>query len=83
MPLTIILKVGLLLNLLQQMKEAKNSAANKNMLYGALWCIGGLIVTAVTYSNASNEGGTYVVAWGAIVFGGYQFIKGIYQKLSV
>jgi hypothetical protein len=46
-------------------------------------CIGGLIVTAVTYSNASNEGGTYVVAWGAIVFGGYQFIKGIYQKLSV
>lgn len=45
-------------------------------------CIGGLIVTAVTYSNASDEGGTYLVTWGAIVFGGYQFIKGLYQKLS-
>ncbi|MEY8687929.1 hypothetical protein AB9N12_18045 [Bacteroides sp. AN502(2024)] len=69
-------------NLQQQMKEAKSKAANKNMLYGALWCIGGLLVTAVTYSNAAREGGTYIVTWGAIIFGAIQFLSGLYQKIT-
>lgn len=51
------------------------------MLYGALWCIGGLVVTALTYSAAS-DGGTYVVAWGAVLFGAIQFFKGVWQKIS-
>lgn len=63
-------------NLEQQIKSAKKSRANKDMLFGALWCVGGLIVTAVTYSSASG-GGTYVVAWGAIIFGAIQFFKGV------
>ncbi len=53
-------------------------AGPKNMLIGALWCVGGIIVTAVTFSLATG-GGTYVVAWGAIVFGAVQFIKGVIQ----
>jgi hypothetical protein len=53
-----------------------NEGAKKNMLYGALWCIGGIVVTAVTYS-ASSDGGRYVVAWGAIVFGAIQFFRGL------
>jgi hypothetical protein len=56
--------------------KAVKSQANKDMLYGALWCIGGTIVTAITYSAASEGGGSYVVAWGAIIFGLVQFIKG-------
>lgn len=68
-------------NLQAQIDQAKNEAANKNMLYGALWCIGGLLVTALTYSTAS-DGGTYVVAWGAVVFGAIQFFKGVWQKVS-
>jgi hypothetical protein len=55
----------------------------KNMLHGALWCIGGITVTFVTYSSAvSSGGGTYVVTWGAILFGGLQFLKGMYQSIT-
>lgn len=49
------------------------------MLYGALWCIGGIVITVVTYSAASG-GGTYVVAWGAIIFGFIQFVKGLSNR---
>lgn len=69
-------------NLQAQMKEAKSKAADKNMLYGALWCIGGLLVTFLTYSAASG-GGHYIVAWGAVVWGGWQFLKGVYQKITL
>lgn len=50
----------------------------KNMIYGALWCIGGTVVTVVTMQAASG-GGTYVVCWGAILFGAIQFIQGLYS----
>lgn len=51
---------------------------NKNMLYGALWAIGGTVVTMATYS-AAKGGGTYIVAWGAILFGIVQFFQGLSQ----
>jgi len=53
-----------------------NEKAKKDMLFGALWCVGGIIVTAATYSAASG-GGRYVVAWGAIIFGAIQFFRGL------
>ena len=59
-------------------KKLKIEAAKKNLLYGGLWCIGGLIFTGISYAAAS-DGGTYVIATGAIVVGGLQFIKGIIQ----
>lgn len=68
-------------NLQNQYKQEKREAGNKNMLYGALWCVGGLLVTILTYSAASN-GGTYVVAWGAVIFGAIQFFKGLFQRLG-
>lgn len=49
--------------------------ARKNMIIGGLWCVGGLVVTIVTLM-ASSGGGTYVVAWGAIIFGAIQFFQG-------
>src|SRR6185295_15854679 len=53
--------------------------ARKNMIVGALWCGGGLLVTFLTYGAATSDpnGGTYVVAWGAIVFGAIQFFRGL------
>ena len=68
-------------NLTRVRSEAIREAGKKNMLYGALWCIGGIVVTAATYSAASN-GGTYVVAWGAIVFGAIQFFRGLVQAIE-
>lgn len=60
-----------------EIEQARKRRANKDMLWGAVWCIGGTIVTIATYSAASNGGGRYVVAWGAIIFGGVQFIRGV------
>jgi hypothetical protein len=68
-------------NLARLRSNAVKDAGKKNMLFGALWCIGGLVVTAVTYSAASG-GGTYIVAWGAIIFGAIQFFRGVFQYLS-
>jgi hypothetical protein len=59
---------------------AARQAGKRNMLFGASWCIGGIVVTAITYEAASQSGGTYVIAWGAIVFGGIQFLHGLFQS---
>jgi hypothetical protein len=57
-------------------------SSGRDMAVGALWCIGGIVVTAVTYSSAAAGGGRYIVAWGAIVFGGIQFLKGLARSMS-
>lgn len=49
-------------------KSQKKENANKDMLYGGLWCVGGIIGTM------ANIG---FIFWGAIVFGAVQFIKGV------
>lgn len=53
--------------------EARKKQANKDMLYGALWCVGGIVATA------SNVGAIF---WGAIAFGGIQFFKGLINSQS-
>lgn len=68
-------------NLAATRRDQRRDAGSKNMLYGALWAIGGTAVTVATYS-AAQGGGTYVVAWGAILFGAIQFLQGIYQSTS-
>lgn len=65
-------------DLSKRISEAKRQKAKKDILYGALWCGGGLLVTLITYSAASSGGGgRYVVTWGAIIFGGIQLIRGL------
>jgi hypothetical protein len=51
----------------EQVDIAKRQRGKRDMLFGALWCIGGTVLTL------SNIG---YIFWGAIVFGAYQFIKG-------
>lgn len=55
-------------NVEDQIQEANNSKARKDMIYGALWFAGGTILTL------SNIG---FIFWGAILFGGIQFFKGL------
>lgn len=57
-------------------EQEQESDGHTDMAVGALICIGGIIITAATYSAASG-GGTYVVAWGAIIFGAIRFFKGL------
>jgi hypothetical protein len=56
--------------------RARREAGGSAMLQGALWCVGGLLVTGVTFAMASG-GGIYVVAYGAVIFGAVQFLKGV------
>ena len=51
-------------------------AHNTDMLRGALTCFFGLVITVWTYTSALH-GGTYLVAWGAIIFGAIRFFKGM------
>jgi hypothetical protein len=52
----------------KQIQAAKKESANKDMLYGALWCVGGIIATAAHIG---------FIFWGAIIFGAIQFFKGV------
>jgi hypothetical protein len=47
------------------------------MTVGGIFCLVGIVVTVATYAVASQAGGTYVVTWGAIAFGGFQFLRGL------
>ncbi|QOV90146.1 hypothetical protein [Humisphaera borealis] len=50
-----------------------------DMLVGGLICAVGLVITIGSYAAASSSsgGGGYVVAWGAILFGGIRFFRGL------
>jgi hypothetical protein len=49
-------------------RDAKKAQAKKDVLHGGLWCIGGIALTVADVG---------FVFWGAILFGGIQFIKGV------
>ncbi|MCM1300832.1 MAG: hypothetical protein NC250_00130 [Alistipes senegalensis] len=49
--------------------------ARKNMVYGALWCLGGLLVSELSY-RFTESGGRYVITTGAIIWGAVQMLQG-------
>lgn len=51
-----------------QIRAAKQAQAKKDILHGGLWCVGG---TALTVADIG------FIFWGAVVFGGFQFMKGV------
>jgi hypothetical protein len=55
----------------QEYISAKKKQAENDMLYGALWCIGGIIATAAHIG---------FIFWGAILFGGIQFFRGLFNS---
>jgi hypothetical protein len=56
--------------------QARRQAGGAAMLQGALWCVGGLAVTGITFAMASG-GGMYVVAYGAVIYGAIHFVRGL------
>jgi len=69
-------------NLRNARKEVLRKAGMKNIVIGLLWCVGGIVITAFTYSLASEGGGRYIITWGAILFGGIQAARGLFQYFS-
>lgn len=68
-------------NLAKMRHDTVRSAALRNMAIGGIICIIGLLITFVSYSAAASSpnGGSYIVTWGAVVFGGIQFFRGLSQ----
>ena len=60
-----------IINELRRQAAPAKAAAVKYSLRGAAWFIGGLIVTAITLTY-----GRGLLAWGAILFGGIEAVKG-------
>ena len=65
--------------------KALKESGQLNTLYGALLCVGGIVVTAVTYQIAAvlSGAGPHIIAWGAIVFGAIQFFRGLAQRAGI
>ena len=61
-------------NLEEELRKARKEQAVKDMIFGALWCIGGTIATL------ANIG---FIFWGAILFGGIQFLKGLFNSITM
>lgn len=60
-------------NVTIEIQEARHEKARKDMLYGALWLCGGTILTLADVG---------FIFWGAILFGGIQFFKGLLNTNS-
>ena len=54
-------------NIEKEIEASRKKRANRDMIFGALWCVGGIVGTM------ANIG---FIFWGAIVFGAVQFVKG-------
>lgn len=55
-----------------EQREEVAAAYRKHMIYGVLWIAGGAIVTVATIS--AGKGG--IIAWGAMLFGAFDFFRG-------
>lgn len=53
---------------------------NSNMWIGGVICLIGIVVTVGSCLLAGEGGGRYYIAWGAIVWGGIQFFRGLSQS---
>ena len=58
----------------------ESSAAFKYAMRGGLWFAAGGLITAATYAFSQ---GTYLIAWGPLLFGGFQLVRGLLRYLTV
>jgi hypothetical protein len=63
------------------LNEARKQAGTKDLLWGFLFLIGGAAITLGTWA-ATKEGGSYWVMWGAMVFGAFYILRGLYRKVT-
>jgi hypothetical protein len=74
-----ILQSSEILDGVNELKVLQAKKYMRKMITGAAWAIGGALVTYLTYASASSNpgGGTYVITWGAVGFGVYDFLTGL------
>ncbi|WP_435008450.1 hypothetical protein P12x_005660 [Tundrisphaera lichenicola] len=70
--------------LVRNVKQARSrvlqEAGRRDIVFGALWCFLGLALSAISFRMAvASGGGRMLLAWGPILFGGLQFLRGMMQ----
>ncbi|MBS1581464.1 MAG: hypothetical protein JST66_04605 [Bacteroidetes bacterium] len=68
--------VGDILRGIRERQREKEETARKDLLIGGLILVVGIAITVISYYKASG-GGTYVVTWGAMLWGGMRLFKGL------
>src|SRR5215813_756572 len=63
----------------QARQRAHRSWANGRLIVGMLLLGIGIAVTAATYHDASQSGGTYTIAYGAMIVGVLNIVRGLRQ----
>lgn len=66
-------------NLKSNYAQEMSKATSKAILYGLLWAGGGIALTALTMAADVGIG---VVFYGAVIYGGILFFKGLYYLLK-
>jgi hypothetical protein len=57
------------------------AAAKEEFGKAVLWLVGGATITAVTYA-AAPDGGSYVVFWGAMLYGAWRTLRATYYLVN-
>jgi len=65
--------------LLATRPKADRAAAKNAIIDGAVWGIGGIVITLITLLIVQERGGRYLIAWGPAVFGLIQMVRGFIQ----
>jgi hypothetical protein len=52
--------------------RAKNE---RGVVFGVLWILFGIVMTAISYSMTSAYGGVYFLYWGAVAYGIYRIVR--------
>jgi hypothetical protein len=58
-------------------QQEHRSWANGRLIIGVVLLVIGILVTVVTYSDASDSGGTYTIAYGAMIVGVINIVRGL------
>jgi hypothetical protein len=66
----------------QALQKAHRDAALQKMAWGAIIFIVGVAITLGTYGAVAKSGGSYTIAYGAILVGGFRFFQGLYYYNS-
>ena len=67
---------------LKKDKIEQLAAAQKSVALSSLWPLGGALITFVTYQMAS-AGGSYTIAWGAVIIGAVFFAKALFDYFKL
>jgi hypothetical protein len=60
--------------------RARHDRATGQIAFGAFLLLIGVVITAVTYDDASRQGGMYIIAYGPIVVGIIKIVRGLSMR---